>query len=368
MTNASNLLPWHPRRLDDEILSSWMLRIASGNGISVRSLCAWLGLDDDWVRGIDSMDPYNPLVNHIAEAAGVEKEIVIKSLPSGLYGLFGESISSTDWSWNTQWRLLGGTPPNNLGNQYCPICLRKFGHYQLSWTIAVYSCCLQHKCFLREHCPHCGKTFLGAARFFDSCTANPKRDLQLCAYCGRSVVNHEPYELADEKTLKLTYMLDSLVRNPACVDYFEVLARLLHVMCRPSALAKHMRSQMLPESHQITSRYWSGTPHNFEYLDVKSRAFMLQAVVSLFADWPDYLVDVLRSTNDLHHLHHLFKNKSLPNWYESAVRIAATRNRCPKPSDREQFLHTAIQQGWVTAVQFAKKTRDSRRFLHLESA
>jgi hypothetical protein len=166
MTNASNLLPWHPRRLDDEILSSWMLRI-------------------------------------------------IKSLPFGLYGLFGESISSTYWSWHTQWRLLGGTPPNNLGNQYCPICL--FGHYQLSWTIAVYSCCLQHKCFLRDHCPHCGKTFLSAARFFDSCTANPKRDLQLCAYCGRSVVNHEPYELADEKTLKLTYMLDSLVRKPACV-------------------------------------------------------------------------------------------------------------------------------------------------------
>jgi hypothetical protein len=82
---------------------------------------------------------------------------------------------------------------------------------------------------------------------------------------------------------------------------------------------------------------------------------MLRAVVSLFADWPDYLVDVLRSTNDLHHLHHLFKNKSLPNWYESAVRIAATRNRCLKPSDREQFLHAAIQQGWVTAVQFAKK-------------
>ncbi|WP_433974825.1 TniQ family protein [Tunturiibacter lichenicola] len=88
MTNASNLLPWHPRRLDDEILSSWMLSIASGNGISVRSLCAWLGTDD-WVREIDSMEPYNPLVNHIAEAAGVEKDIFIKSLPSGLYGLFG---------------------------------------------------------------------------------------------------------------------------------------------------------------------------------------------------------------------------------------------------------------------------------------
>jgi hypothetical protein len=181
-------------------------------------------------------------------------------------------------------------------------------------------------------------------------------------------VNDEPSELADGKILKLTYVLDSLVRKPTCVDYFGVLAKLLHVMCRPSALAKHMRSQMLPGSLQIKSRHWSGSPNEFEYLDVKSRAFMLQAVVSLFADWPDYLIDVLRSTNHLHHLHHLLKNKSLPSWYESAVRIAAIKNRKPKPSDREQFLHAAIQQGWVTAVQFAEETCDSGRFVHLKTA
>ena len=174
--------------------------------------------------------------------------------------------------------------------------------------------------------------------------------------------------ITDENTLNLSCVLDSLVREPTCRDFFRVLARLLYVMCRPSALAKHMRSQMLPDSHQITSRHWSGTPTDFEYLDAKSRAYMLQAVVSLFADWPDYLIDVLRSTNRLHHLHHLLKYRSLPSWYESAVRIAATRNCRPKPSDREKFLHAAIQQGWIKAVQLAEETPNTGSFLRSRSA
>jgi len=65
---------------------------------------------------------------------------------------------------------------------------------------------------------------------------------------------------------------------------------------------------------------------NFEYLDVKSRAYMLQAAVSLFADWPDYLIETLRSTNPLHHL---LMFKDLPSWYGQAERFATTAARAP---------------------------------------
>ena len=94
MTNASNLLPWHPRRLDDEILSSWMLSIASGNGISVRSLCAWLG-SDDRIREIDSIkEYYHP-------RGATTTTLVLKQLLYLLYGclpfrvyLVAESVES----------------------------------------------------------------------------------------------------------------------------------------------------------------------------------------------------------------------------------------------------------------------------------
>jgi hypothetical protein len=119
---------------------------------------------------------------------------------------------------------------------------------------------------------------------------------------------------------------------------------------------------MLPDSHQMTSRHLSGAPMNFEYLDVKSRAYMLQAVVSLFADWPNYLIETLRSTNPLHYHLHLFKD--LPSWYERAERVAMIPNSKPNPSEREKLLHVATRQGWITAVQFAEEIRNTADFIH----
>jgi hypothetical protein len=341
---VSNLLPWHPRRLNDEILSSWMLRIAAGNDQSVRRLCGWLG-DDQPVRALDWIAHTNPLIESIAEAVGVEKEQVIECLPSSLHGLYRTPVYRPGRASPMPWRLWQGTSHGNMGNQYCPTCLRETGHHQLPWPIAIYTCCLRHSCFLRESCPHCGKPFRGASRFLNSNFVNPGKDLQRCAYCNRSVANYAPSERADKKTLRLCHVLGSLVGKSSCEIFFGVLARLLYVMCRPSALAEDLRSQMLPDSHQITSRHPSGAPMNFEYLDVKSRAYMLQAVVSLFADWPYYLIEILRSTNRLHHHLHLFKD--LPSWYERAERAAMIRSSKPNPSERDKLLHVAIRQGFT---------------------
>jgi hypothetical protein len=92
---------------------------------------------------------------------------------------------------------------------------------------------------------------------------------------------------------------------------------------------------------------------------------MLQAVASLFADWPDYLIEVLRSTN---RLGQLLKYERLPSWYERAVRVAMTKNGNPKPSDRDKFLRAATRQGWITVVQFAEDTHNTGSALRVRSA
>ncbi len=205
-----SLLPCHPQRQDDEILSSWMLRVASANVNSVRELCKWLG--SDAVLALDLMGYNNPLVRSIAEAVGVAKKVVIESLPSSFCGLYGKSTSYVPLQWISFGRILGGTSSPKFGNQYCPTCLTEFGHYQLRWTFAIHTCCLRHMCFLRDRCPHCGKVFRGADRLFNSYIANAAKELQHCTYCGGSVVNHEPSETADEKTIKVTCLVDSLIR------------------------------------------------------------------------------------------------------------------------------------------------------------
>jgi hypothetical protein len=242
-----------------------MLRVASDNVNSVKELCKWLG--SDAVLALDLMGYNNPLVGSIAEAVGVAKKVVIESLPSSFCGLYG------------YWGVLRH---RNLVTSIAPSVSREFGHYQLRWTFAIYTCCLRHMCFLRDSCPHCGKVFGGADRLFNSYIANAAKELQHCTYCGGSVVN-EPSETADEKTIKVTCLVDSLIRKATCFDYFTVLHRLLEVICRQSVLARHRRLQFLPDSHQIASRHWTGL-YDFEYLDLNPRAFMLQAAMGLFAD------------------------------------------------------------------------------------
>jgi hypothetical protein len=149
---VSNLLPWHPGRLNDEILSSWMLRIAAGNDVSVRRFCAWLG-NDDQIWTLDSMADSNPLINSIAVAVGVEKETVIQCLRPSLYGLFGRPISRTGSAvlkFPGLWRRWEGPSDRHRFSQHCPICLLQSGHHQLSWTIGVYSCCVQHSVSFKQ--------------------------------------------------------------------------------------------------------------------------------------------------------------------------------------------------------------------------
>src|SRR5258708_36090847 len=116
-----------------------MLRVAAGNDVSVRSLCAWLGNDQIWT--LDSMADSNPLINSIAVAVGVETETVIQCLRPSLYGLFGKPISQTGAAALKSpglWRRWEGPSDRHRVSQYCPICLRQSGHHQLSWTIGVY--------------------------------------------------------------------------------------------------------------------------------------------------------------------------------------------------------------------------------------
>jgi hypothetical protein len=161
------ILPSHPRRQRDEILSSWMLRIASDNDVSILDICKWLKSEYPPL-GLDSLEPDDPRIEVLAEAFGVRKEIVIDALPP--------------WAWY----LREGGRSRKLGNQYCPICLHESGHYQVSWVCAIYCCCLEHRCFLRDSCPHCGKPIRDASQHFRVHVSNPMKELRRCVYCKRS--------------------------------------------------------------------------------------------------------------------------------------------------------------------------------------
>lgn len=141
----SRILPSHPHRRYEEIFSSWILRVASGNGVSVRDLCRSLAETRN-IQRLDLMWPNDPLVSSLAEATSVRVGLVRQALLASLQGLFGNGINECrPYNQAFPWHLRTGSPSPNVGGQYCIDCLREYRCYQLSWRISVYGCCLLHK-------------------------------------------------------------------------------------------------------------------------------------------------------------------------------------------------------------------------------
>jgi hypothetical protein len=258
------------------------------------------------------------------------------------------SSRSSDESWLQRRR--GSS--SEVRSQYCPLCIREFGYYQLSWTITLYSCCLRHSCLLQENCPHCGKPFRDALRTFNSYVSDPDKHLQHCAYCAGSFGDAR-VELADEKTLEINCTLRSLSKKITCYNYFAVLHELTYLICSRSVLAKGMRLRMRLDENQYASRDGKGNLSRFNHQNAKSRAAIVHSVISLFKDWPFYFIHLVQSID---HKFRTAKYKFLPDWYLHVAVIAEARNLRLRAGYRQEFLDIASREQWGPAVQLAECT------------
>jgi len=320
--------------------------------VSVRDLCDSIDETRN-IQRLDLMWPNDPLVSSLAVATSMRAELVGQALPASLQGLYGKGINEC-WPYNRAlpWHLRTGSPSPNVGGQYCIDCLRESRCYQLRWRISVYGCCLLHKNFLRECCPHCDEPIRDASQFFNWRVPDPDREIELCGYCGGSLVRCEPSEFVTNDALELAQIYDSLVRNPNCLGYFSVLYKLLQFMCGVSNLAKLMRSEILADSRQLILRCKDADMICFEVLDAKSRLTMLTTVLHLFKDWPVHFVDAVRS--------HSIRNwwisgPNLPRWYLNAVELASTKRWNLMSCARQEFLSAATLEGWASVGQFADR-------------
>ena len=75
---SSLRLPCHPRHRNDEILSSWLLKIASDNIVPVKRLLERIDISRSH---LDSMGSDDPRLVSIASAVGLSKKAVVPALP-----------------------------------------------------------------------------------------------------------------------------------------------------------------------------------------------------------------------------------------------------------------------------------------------
>lgn len=154
--------------LPDELLSSWLHRLALANGIAPRSLAGVLGLDERmWSPRLDLRLPRH-VAGLLADQTGVPQEVVAAMTTSGC-AMAPLLLPLRDRAHRNR----------STWMQYCPQCLAtdEAPYFRRQWRLASRVSCFVHGCGLRDRCPACRA---GIATF-DQSELVPQ---YFCARCG----------------------------------------------------------------------------------------------------------------------------------------------------------------------------------------
>jgi hypothetical protein len=176
---APDQLPLAPKPFRDELLSSWLLRLAARNAISLTELLESLR----W-RYPKSLDYAQPLDYSISEPG---LRALSKFGRAPLAKLRDLDLSRRLPRLNSAWLLRFAQPSGRCprGNSwrvryaFCPQCLAEqtIAHIRWDWCFAALIRCAKHRVLLLEGCPTCGS--LDPLPF--SADPNPKIRCVLCA-------------------------------------------------------------------------------------------------------------------------------------------------------------------------------------------
>lgn len=321
------LLEWpiRYRPLEDELLSSWLVRLSHGLGLKVQTLCNLeFGQQRQvWNRDIDRLGP-SWLIETLSQRTGTPlataRKTSIRCYDGVLYRRFK---SSGILPWVTRLKMFHRTWQGN-GLMFCPACLTegKTPYYRKSWRIAMNTVCLRHRCMLQDRCPMCK----AGVAFTRTDLGNPGMvdfpDLNLCHACAfdLATASRQPPPCLDRDAAA---WLAELWRDFAAGDFDASTLEqieMLHVTCallmrRRSKL--HLAEYVCERMGVVTPQFGPGRV-SIESQPVDVRHQVLQLAAWLMIDLPARLSEAVRAHALLYN--HLTRDfRSLPTSYRKVA-------------------------------------------------
>ncbi len=152
------LWPAHPKPLPDELLSSWIVRVAQANGIKLQTLC-WMLFGNErspWNRDVDRSAP-KWLIKTICEHTGTRYwDAYHTTLTTYRTILYPNRRRSGQLRWILPIRTFAMTR-KGYGQQFCPKCLAEdqIPYFRKAWRVALFTFCPKHQVMLHDACPLC---------------------------------------------------------------------------------------------------------------------------------------------------------------------------------------------------------------------
>lgn len=324
--------PIHPHRLDDELLSSWLLRTAHSNGVKFHSFVSeTLGTGSQVItRDIDRLATTATL-----ELLSSRTGSSVADLRKGLISdIAGSVVDQHTPNGNCRWVLPLGIyhrTRRRFGLQFCPTCLTldTSPYFRRRWRLAFNTVCDWHGCLLHDRCPAClapvvpARTEVGRRRGYKLGAHT------LCHQCGfdlrRSACLDPPG--VDGKGILLLRSLSTFYDLgwwfvdaevlPCSISYYDGLRHLLQFLTTR-------------RGRRLLERIWASTPNSahqplfpisavpFEQKPLLERHYLLTSAIWLLDDWPRRFIENCREARVT--ASWILLGKSLPYWLEDPVR------------------------------------------------
>jgi hypothetical protein len=362
---SGKLLPIHFKPKEDELLSSWICRLALANGMNASSLCS-LTLPPRYPTQVIRVEDLDTCVRSdilatLAEKTGTPKErIVATTFPAYEGFLFERWSTRIGRQWTLPVKCLRGK--TRYGLQYCPLCLAtEEPYYRRAWRLAVITICSNHRVQLLDRCPKCASPISFHKATSNGANFPPSDRMTFCYSCKadlRKIRSKSAPPVSDDEVFFQTGIETALcegwVELPGMLSaysllFFPVLQHLFQFLVAGapgSVLRKSLERQC---GINLPAIEFERKRRELTQLSVGARRGLVNMVRRLLSNWPDDFISYC-AADKIRSYHLTWRNGRIPFWYQTVIY-----------GRMRQSLYAPSKEEIESAVSYLKKLRSRYR-------
>lgn len=323
------LWPIHLHPKPDELLSSWLVRLAHGNGMKAESFTHLIfgGERRVWNRDIDRSGP-----EWLIETLAIQTATPIKQATATAFRHVYEGKLYTQHTETgaLKWITLVNVHAQNRkahGQHFCPQCLAEdeIPYFRKAWRVALYTFCPKHNIMMHDRCPECGAPVVFHRREMGRQEWKFDEKLSWCSHCGfdLSLANRLPVNVWDKDIhTACKQLLRKIDRDGKGITPYESeQLMVLHQLCklfRSQRSAPKLLGYVCDETRQTIPIATTHDKFYLEQMSVMQRHQLIGLAWWLLQEWPHNLKSAWKYGAVRYNV--LIKDMDVvPDWYAEVV-------------------------------------------------